>query len=72
MDEEIARLTDVIAEITHENLPIKKDWELPEKDMRYFISEILETVNTAVLDRIPDQEDLCNTRNNTKFILFMA
>ena len=27
-DEEIARLKDVIAEITQENLPIKKDWEL--------------------------------------------
>ena len=36
-DEEVARLNDVIAEITQENLPIKKDWELRGKDTRYLI-----------------------------------
>ena len=30
-------------------LHLKKDWELRGKDMRYLISEVLETVNTAVL-----------------------
>ena len=40
--------------------------------MRYLISEVLETVNTAVLDRIPDQEDPCNAGNSAIFILFMA
>ena len=37
IDEEIARLKDVIAEITQENLPIKKDWEQRGEDMRYLI-----------------------------------
>ncbi len=40
--------------------------------MKYLISEILETVNTAVLDRIPYQDDPCNTGKSAIFILFMA
>ena len=36
-DEEVARLKDVIAEITQENLPINKDWELRGKETRYLI-----------------------------------